>query len=271
MLLLGVLFDSVAMTISLDRDRVLAIQLQLSSWLGRTSASRNELQSLIGTLSFASKVVPMSRIFLRRMIEQLKLIPSVLPSEKQWGLGAQFFKDLAWWDQFISLHNGKSLQSNCSSRSITHIFTDACVPGYGASCNLDWFSQTWTKDEEETARAALKRDSMPWKECYAIAKALATFAPRASGQRIVVHTDCMPVVNAWVKNDTKKPAIAQLIRTIMFICASNDIELRIQFIAGTKNVLADSLSRGEVSLFKTYLPAHAPLPTTCLPLPTQTW
>jgi len=271
MLLLGVLFDSITMTISLDQDRVLAIQQQLRSWSGRTTASRSELQSLIGTLSFASKVVPMSRVFLRRMIEQLKTIPTKLPSNMQRLLGIQFFKDVAWWEQFISVRNGKALQSNCGSRSITHIFTDACVPGYGASCNLNWFSQTWTKDEEETARAALKRDSMPWKECYAIAKALATFAPPATGQRIVVHTDCMPVVNAWIKNDTKKPAIAQLLRTIMFICASHDVELRVQFIAGTKNVLADSLSRGEVSLFTTYLPAHALSPTTCLPLPTQTW
>jgi hypothetical protein len=271
MSLLGVLFNSVTMTISLSQDRVQSILSLLRTWNGRTTASRNELQSLIGTLSFAAKVVPMSRIFLRRMIEQLKLVPVSLPQSAQRWLGADFFRDVAWWAQFISLYNGKQLQRNCSTRSTTHIFTDACVPGYGACCGVDWYSQTWSAEEETTARDSLKRDSMPWKECYAVAVALATFAPRCLGQRIVVHSDCMPVVSAWIKGDSARPALAKLLRTIMFICATHDIELRIQFIPGADNILADALSRGQVTHFKTCLPGHAPSPTTCSPLPIQTW
>ena len=145
------------------------------------------------------------------------------------------------------------------------------MTGYGACSDRHWYSQSWTTEEEETAKASLKRDSMPWKECYAVARAVATFAPRAQGQRIILHSDCMPVVSAWIKGDSPKPAIAGLIRTILFMCACNDVELRIQFIRGTDNTLADALSRDQITLFKTCLPGHDPSPITCSPLPNQGW
>ena len=66
---LGILFDSVNMTIRLDDDKLAAIHAELSAWNERQTASREELQSIIGVLSFAAKVVAPGRTFLRRMID----------------------------------------------------------------------------------------------------------------------------------------------------------------------------------------------------------
>ena len=97
------------MTIRLDERRLADLHEELSAWSNRTQASREQLQSLIGRLSFASKVVPTGRTFLRRMIDQLRLIPVSAPSTEPHPLTPLFFKDLAWWGQFLSKWNGVSV------------------------------------------------------------------------------------------------------------------------------------------------------------------
>ena len=75
MIFLGILFDSESMTIRLDEDKLTSIHDELSAWSDRSTASREQLQSIIGILSFAAKVVAPGRTFLRRMIDHMKTIP----------------------------------------------------------------------------------------------------------------------------------------------------------------------------------------------------
>lgn len=69
MVFLGILFDTVAMQIRLEDTRLVTIHAELDAWGMRSEASREELQSLIGSLAFAAKVVAPGRTFLRRMID----------------------------------------------------------------------------------------------------------------------------------------------------------------------------------------------------------
>lgn len=270
MVFLGILFNSITMTISLSEERVKDIEELLEEWRVKTTASRIELQSLIGVLGFASKVVPMSRIFLRRMIDQAKSIPYAAAAKAQYGLNEAFFQDVRWWREFIRAHNGKTIARNFAQRATMHMHTDACVTGYGAVTSTQWFAGSWTEEEESAARR-LKRDSMPWKELHAVTRALATFAPNHAGGRIVVHADCAPVVQAWKKLDSRKTDMAALIRTLIFICATHDIELQIDFIAGVDNVLADHLSRNQIARFMELRTTQDRLPVTPLPIPTRVW
>jgi len=75
MTFLGILFDTIAMTIRLDDEKLANIHAELGKWNARTSASKEELQSLIGVLAFASKVVAPGRTFLRRMIDHTTSLP----------------------------------------------------------------------------------------------------------------------------------------------------------------------------------------------------
>ena len=270
MVFLGILFNSINMTISLHESRVKDIESMLDEWMNKTSASRNELQSLIGVLSFASKVVPSSRVFLRRMIDQCKSIPFTAAATTRYPLTPSFFADVQWWTQFIRCHNGKTIARSCLTRASLHIHTDACVTRYAAVTNKSWYACTWSDAEEATARR-LKRDSMPWKELYAIAKALATFSVNNRGMRIVIHSDCEPVIQAWQRGDSRKTEMANIIRTMLFICATNDIDMQIEFIAGVDNVFADLLSRGQINRFMELRQQQDRSPITCLPLPIHTW
>ena len=94
MLFLGILFDSMSMTIRLDDEKLASIHAELALWNDRHSASREELQSIIGVLSFAAKVVPTGRTFLRRMIDHLKNLPSTASNTAQFPLSKSFRLDL---------------------------------------------------------------------------------------------------------------------------------------------------------------------------------
>ena len=69
---LGVEFDTLAMTKSVHPERLLEIQALLRTWSHKTKATKRELQSLLGKLSFVLKCVKNSRIFLMRIIDLLK-------------------------------------------------------------------------------------------------------------------------------------------------------------------------------------------------------
>ena len=269
---LGIHFDSIAMTLRLTEEKVAAIHTELALWDARVSASREELQSLIGVLSFAAKVVAPGRTFLRRMIDHLKTIPTSFNNTTQHPLSDSLRSDLHWWRRFLTPWNGISIipDTNWTPAHALSIYTDACVQGYGAVNGPSWFACKWSVDEEQQAARA-KRDSMPFKELYALAITAATFGQRWRGRKILFNCDCQSMVDAWRRGDSTQPHISQLIRTLLFIAATNDFNMNIVHIPGVENVGADLLSRGQIRLFLDSPGPHDPLPTIPLPLPTQTW
>ena len=64
---LGIELDSEAQTLSLPAGKLEEIKILLASFKRKKSCSKKELQSLIGSLVFASKCIPASRIFTRRI------------------------------------------------------------------------------------------------------------------------------------------------------------------------------------------------------------
>jgi hypothetical protein len=269
MVFLGILLDSLTMTARLDEQRLAEIGVMLREWAGRKTASREQLQSLIGVLSFAAKVVRSSRIFLRRMIDQLKRIPAWANSSTRYPLADTFYLDLQWWATFVREWNGVALVPTTAEVSV-ELYTDACVTGYSAVCGQHWYAGTWTQKEERAARRA-ERDSMPWKELHALVRACATFGPQWKGKHVLFHCDCEPVVLAVKKTDSKEPSLAELIRILLLLAARNEFTFCIRHIAGEANVCADLLSRGQVTAFKALQRGHSPLPTTPLPPPTLAW
>ncbi len=70
---LGIIIDAARMEARLDSERLQAIRTLIQRWETKVHCSPRELQSLIGVLAFAAKVVPAGRTFLRRMLALLSL------------------------------------------------------------------------------------------------------------------------------------------------------------------------------------------------------
>ena len=66
---LGILIDSATMTMKLPPGKLVELKKLVLEWLNKKVATKRELLSLIGHLTFASEVVSPGRTFTRRMID----------------------------------------------------------------------------------------------------------------------------------------------------------------------------------------------------------
>ena len=66
---LGIEIDSTTMTCRLPSDKLSSLKCAIKDWLGRRKCTKRDLLSLIGSLSFACRVVKPGLIFLRRLID----------------------------------------------------------------------------------------------------------------------------------------------------------------------------------------------------------
>ena len=103
---LGLEFDTQAMELRLSSQTVIKLHTLIQSWLQRCSCTKSELESLIGSLSHACKVVRSGKTFLCRLFE---LLAVARKPHHHIRLNTSVGSDLRWWDTFLALQNGLSL------------------------------------------------------------------------------------------------------------------------------------------------------------------
>ena len=188
---LGIHLDTVAMEASITPERKEALLAELNQLYWRRRCLKRELLSLIGKLSFACKVVPSGRIFLRRLIE---LSTSVEKLHHHLPLTQEAKRDMKWWLDFLPQWPGKSLilESHWTSNASMELFTDASGnEGWGAYWAGQWISDHWTTAQGEM--------SIAWKELYAITIAVNTWGTLWQRRKILIHCDNQTVVSVWEK------------------------------------------------------------------------
>ena len=75
MAVLGILFNTIDMTISIVSDWVLEIQQEIEAWHDKINMSCKQLQSLIDKLQFASQAIRAGRVVLARLLDELRGSP----------------------------------------------------------------------------------------------------------------------------------------------------------------------------------------------------
>ena len=92
----------------LPDDKLRHLRALLRDWGSRRSCTRKELESLIGLLNHACKVVRPGRSFLERMLDLLHSVHCPPNSPVPLRLNQGFHADLAWWRWFLERWNGVS-------------------------------------------------------------------------------------------------------------------------------------------------------------------
>ena len=257
---LGITIDSQAMEIRLPDEKLVSIMAMLSRWQKTKKCTKRELLSLIGKLSFAAKVVPSGRTFIRRLIDLSKTV-SRLTHHISLNAGAR--QDINWWLQFLPTWNGKHkiLDPFITLCPDINLYTDASGSlGFGIYFNGHWISQRWPPGYETF--------SIQWKELFPIYVTCFIWQRQFSGKRLLFHCDNNAVVNIWSADSSRSPEIMSIIRKLFYIAAKNEFTVNVQHIPGTSNLLADSLSRLQVQKFLQLAPVADKQPT---PVPRQVW
>ena len=103
---MGILPDSSRMEARLPDDKLNRLYSLVSAWQSKTNCRLRDLQSLIGSLHFACKVVAPGRPFLRCMISLTRRLsnPCAFIHVRK-----EFCKDLDMWAHFLASWNGVNL------------------------------------------------------------------------------------------------------------------------------------------------------------------
>ena len=255
---LGIEIDTVAQCIRLPRAKLTAILTLLQEWDIKKKCTKRELLSLIGSLSFAAKVVKPGRIFLRRLIE---LSTTVSKLHHHISLNTEARNDIKWWLQFLPTWNGVAIfQEDVISSESLNLFTDASNTGFGGVFHKEWFTCQWPE--------SFSQFHINMKEAFAIYAAISTWAHLLHNKQILVFCDNLAIVSVWNSGSCKDPNIMKVIRALFFTCASHNINVLTKHIEGKSNNLADALSRSQVQQFRIEHPTANPNPS---PIPDTIW
>lgn len=116
---LGIELDSIAMEARLPPAKLKKAQDWVEKALAQRTISRENLQSLLGFLSFAAKVVVPGRAFLRRLFTALQEFKRV------YHISAEIRADLHWWASFLPKWNGIQVLRHLNTRPAIRLWTDA--------------------------------------------------------------------------------------------------------------------------------------------------
>lgn len=249
---MGIILDTDRMEARLPPDKVERIQTSLASFQSRKSCTLKELQSLIGTLNFACKVVPPGRPFLQRMIELTRNVSKLHHHIK---LTSGFFKDLNIWKQFVSGWNGASFFLSVSwvDSDSLQLFTDASgTLGFGGIFGSKWFQGHW-ESQQQLDQPGI---SIAWQELFALVVACHLWGRFFANKRIILFCDNESVVNIVNSKRSRIPRVMDLVRHLTLLTLKYNFYLRVRHIEGKKNEIADSLSRFQMERFRLLVP-HA--------------
>ena len=257
---LGIVLGSSLQQLRLPPDRPQEISSPMMSWLGKRTATKRELLSLIGKLFFAAKVVPAGRLFLRHLIH---LSTSVRRLHHHIHLNPEARADLQCWNSFLPSWNGilMFIVPEWKDAESFQLYTDASTSfGFGAYLDGAWFRGDWRPHQQ------LPKCSIQWQELFAIISAARTWGHLQAGQYIRFHCNNLPIVHAWTNKSSKHPGIMELLRTLFFIAARNSVTVSLVHLPGRQNFIADALSRNQMSHFFSLAPQANQLP---MPIPQE--
>ena len=241
---LGLELDSVLQQIRLPAEKLQAILKELEDWQQRKKATKRQLLSLIGKLSFAARAVPAGRLFTRRLIT---LTIKVKQLHHHIRLNDEAQADILWWKTFLPSWNGTALfvDRTATAAIDLEIYTDASgTHGCGAYYRGAWFHYDWQPTQQLS-----RHISIQWQELFAILAAALTWGHHWQQKKILFYCDNLPIVQAWEGKASKQPRIMSLLRKLFLAAAKNHFTVTMKHLPGKTNNIADALSRKQFNRF----------------------
>ena len=250
---LGIEVDTIAMELRLPSEKLIELKALVESWLARhRSRTREELESLIGKLNHACKVVRPGKTFMRRMFE---LLTGTRRAHYYVHLSTAMLSDLRWWATFMEEWNGASLLQEFGQRQVSHkCWTDASGSfGCGAVWGVEWLQVEWPTAYMVRDRA-LREESITLKELVPVVLACAVWGRQWSDCMVVVHCDNEGAVAAINSGYSRVAPIMHLLRCLFFIRARRGVAVKAVHIPGRLNTVADAISRDNLAMLFAHIP-----------------
>lgn len=259
----GILVDTVAWTMSLPQDKTTNALASLRTLYKRRSVTLKELQSLIGTLNFATKVVLPGRAFLRRLID---LTVGIHNQNRHIDLKSPAKADMLAWIQFLEKFNGTHLfpAPDWSSPDALKLQVATSTHGFATIMGQEWFRGDWPADWATQPQVV--------KDLFPITTAFQLWSSRLANMKLLILCPSLSASHA-INNTTSKlkPAMT-LIRSLVVSNMLHNIQVHAIVSPNYRSKLAINLSLQEPTTTpppglnkETTLPDH--LQPYAIPLP----
>ena len=116
--------------------------------------------------------------------------------------------------------------------------------GMGALCGTSWMYQTWSKTFLDKCKPSIEH-----LELFGVTAAVLTWIGRFKNSRVILFCDNKSVVDMINATTTSCKNCMVLIRMIVLKGLFENVRIFARHVKGTKNDLADSLSRNKLSYF----------------------
>ena len=243
---LGVEFDSVVMTMSVPPEKMTEVKSVIRLWLRRTTTNKKELQSLLGKLFWVSKCVKYSRVFMGRLLVQLRSMSSIKDNKKV-RLQDEARKDILWWAHYLEHYNGVNMifNDNPIPKSYQQLLDtphsicagDATPTGGGA-----WHgSEYWS----EPLPAHFQDPQIPIhiKEFLVMIVSAKIWGDDWTGRCIVIFCDNDSVCETVQNRKPRDPKLLSLLREFLYVVVTKKFFPVIRKIGTHENKAADFISR----------------------------
>ena len=108
-------------------ERLAELKTELAKWSHKINCTKKELQRIIGKLQFVANCVRPGRIFVSRLLVQMKNTPQNQEVE----VSEQTRKDIFWWYKFLPQFNGTAILWFETFKPGQKITSDASLVGAG--------------------------------------------------------------------------------------------------------------------------------------------
>lgn len=246
---LGIEINTLLFQYKLPVEKISRLESQISFLIRRRKVLLKEFQSFLGLLAFATRIMPMGRIFSRRLSMATSGFKSPFSHIR---LTCEMKDDLMVWSKFLIDFNGRSLfQSDFVFAADFELFTDAAGShGFAAIFRSHWCCGAWPPFW--ISNRYIK--NVVLLEIFPVVVALEIWGQQFANKRIIIHTDNKGVMFALNCLSSKSLPVIRLLRYLVLLCLKFNIWIKAKHIPGESNVIADALSRLQMVRFRQLLP-----------------
>ena len=232
---LGILFNTITMTMQITPDRLDEIKELLQQWMEMKSATLNQLQSLLGKLNFAASTVRAGRIFVSRLINALK----EFPKKGQRKISKSMRKDIQWWINFMEEFDGITIMPPLAWSAPDTVFSsDACLKSCGGWADSEAFKckfPDWLRNRGDVHINEL--------ELITFIIALKVWRNKISDKNVLAYCDNAVSVEVVNSGRASNRFTQACLREICYITAKANAVIKLVHISSETNRISDCLSR----------------------------
>ena len=223
------------MLFEVPADRLSDLKTELLQWTQFSTFTRHQLQSLLGKLSFVTAYVQPGRIFMSRLLNRLRSLPS---EPSRYPVTSDMLSDFDWWLTFLPHFNGSAMIAlRLRDFHDVLITCDSSLHRGGATCFDECISFAFPRVTEDLT---LHINAL---ELFVLVMAVKIWAPKLAGSRFQISCDNDAAVQVERSRRTRAAFMQRCLRQLCLTSTRYDLDLHVSHISGTHNVFADCLSR----------------------------